>query len=128
MHRGGDMMGEYDDNQLKYTQQHLANERTYLAWIRTAISIVGIGFLATSLHFTIGQTRSTTADFFSILLGIFACIFGVGLIIVTTKSYHEKRRQIMAGTFYPTKTNLTFVSIALVMMIILIAVYFFAIW
>ena len=31
------------NNQLLYTQQHLANERTYLAWIRTAIAIIGIG-------------------------------------------------------------------------------------
>ncbi|MGR5908007.1 DUF202 domain-containing protein [Bacillus paranthracis] len=29
---------------VKYAQQHLANERTYLAWIRTAISITGVGF------------------------------------------------------------------------------------
>jgi putative membrane protein len=25
-------------------QQHLANERTYLAWIRTAITVIGLGF------------------------------------------------------------------------------------
>ena len=35
----------------KYIQQHLANERTYLPWIRTAIAIIGLGFLATTLHF-----------------------------------------------------------------------------
>ena len=30
----------------KYIQQHLANERTYLAWVRTCITMVGLGFLA----------------------------------------------------------------------------------
>ncbi|MDF9760288.1 hypothetical protein OKW24_002061 [Peribacillus simplex] len=39
-----------EKNQLKYAQQHLANERTFLAWIRTVIAIVGVGFLTTSLH------------------------------------------------------------------------------
>ncbi len=29
----------------KYIQQHLANERTFLAWIRTSIAIIGIAFL-----------------------------------------------------------------------------------
>ncbi|MDF2857771.1 MAG: hypothetical protein K0Q87_3622 [Neobacillus sp.] len=29
----------------RYIQQHLANERTFLAWIRTAIAIIGVGFL-----------------------------------------------------------------------------------
>lgn len=45
---------------VKYAQQHLANERTYLAWIRTAISITGVGFLTTSLHFT---TKLSTNSF-----------------------------------------------------------------
>ncbi|WP_082220443.1 YidH family protein [Domibacillus robiginosus] len=34
-----------------FIQQHLANERTYLAWIRTSIAIIGIGFLISNLHF-----------------------------------------------------------------------------
>lgn len=36
----------------KYIQQHLANERTYLARIRTRITIIGVGFLITNLHFS----------------------------------------------------------------------------
>ncbi|WP_241663292.1 DUF202 domain-containing protein [Peribacillus simplex] len=47
-----------EKNQLKYAQQHLANERAFLAWVRTVIAIVGVGFLATSLHFTIGVHRA----------------------------------------------------------------------
>lgn len=55
---------EIEMKQLKYAQQHLANERTYLAWIRTAISILGVAFLATSLHFAIGTVRNFWVDFF----------------------------------------------------------------
>lgn len=51
-----------EKNQLKYAQQHLANERTFLAWIRTVIAIVGVGFLTTSLHFTIGVHRDARID------------------------------------------------------------------
>ncbi|MFJ7684476.1 DUF202 domain-containing protein [Peribacillus butanolivorans] len=29
---------------VKFAQQHLANERTYLAWIRTSVSIVRVRF------------------------------------------------------------------------------------
>ena len=35
----------------KYVQQHLANERTFLAWVRTGIAMAGIGFLAASFGF-----------------------------------------------------------------------------
>ncbi|EEM56327.1 hypothetical protein bthur0007_58400 [Bacillus thuringiensis serovar monterrey BGSC 4AJ1] len=37
----------------KYMQQHLANERTYLAWLRTAISVFGLGFLVANLHLAV---------------------------------------------------------------------------
>lgn len=111
-------------NQLKYAQQHLANERTYLAWIRTAISIVGIGFLATSLHFTIGNTRNSIIDTLSIILGMFACFFGVVLIIITTKNYHEKRNQIIQETFKPSKKNISLISTMLIVLILLITVLF----
>jgi len=112
-------------NQLKYAQQHLANERTYLAWIRTSISIVGIGFLATSLHFTIGNVRNTFIDLLSIILGIFSCIFGVLVIILTTMDYHKKRQQIIEETFLPSQTNISLISSMLIIMIALITVYFF---
>ncbi|XNQ11042.1 DUF202 domain-containing protein [Lysinibacillus sp. 3P01SB] len=111
--------------QLKYAQQHLANERTYLAWIRTAISIVGVGFLATSLHFTIGNIRDPLIDILSVLVGIFACIFGFVIIITTTRNYKKKRRYIMEEKFYPSDRHITLISIMLGIMILLILFYFF---
>lgn len=41
----------------KTVQQHLANERTFLAWVRTGIAMAGIGFLAAGFGF-----HSTTYD------------------------------------------------------------------
>ncbi|MBT2674587.1 DUF202 domain-containing protein [Streptomyces sp. ISL-14] len=61
---------------MKYAQQHLANERIYLAWIRTAISITGVGFLNTSLHFTSKINSVSYINVLVIFLGIFACIAG----------------------------------------------------
>ncbi|MEK4536532.1 DUF202 domain-containing protein [Peribacillus sp. FSL K6-1552] len=37
-------MEEGAGDSVKFAQQHLANERTYLAWIRTSVSNVGVGF------------------------------------------------------------------------------------
>jgi putative membrane protein len=111
--------------QLKYAQQHLANEPTYLAWIRTAISIVGVGFLATSLHFTIGNIRDPLTDILSVLVGIFACMFGFVIIITTTRNYKKKRRYIMEEKFYPSDRHIALISIMLGIMILLILLYFF---
>ena len=114
-------------NQLLYTQQHLANERTYLAWIRTGISIVGVGFLATSLHFTMGVIRNQFVDAFTIALGIFACIFGLTIIFSATQNYKKKRLQIINETFYPSNMHITLISSMLAVMIIMVIIYFFMI-
>lgn len=114
-------------NQLLYTQQHLANERTYLAWIRTGISIVGVGFLATSLHFTMGVIRNHFVDIFTITLGIFSCIFGLAIIFTATKNYNKKRLQIINETFYPSNMHISLISSMLAIMIIMVIVYFFMI-
>lgn len=114
-------------NQLLYTQQHLANERTYLAWIRTAISIVGVGFLATSLHFTMGATRNLLVDLFTIALGIFACLFGLAIIFSSTQNYKKKRQQIINETFYPSNLHITLISSMLAIIIAMVIIYFFMI-
>lgn len=116
-----------EKNQLTYTQQHLANERTYLAWIRTAISIVGVGFLATSLHFTMGVVRNPFVDLFTIILGIFACVFGLVIIFTATRTYREKRQQIILETFYSSNLRISMISTMLSIMIIMVIIYFFII-
>ena len=119
------MTEEEARQQLKYAQQHLANERTYLAWIRTAISVVGVGFLATSLHFTIGNIRDAWIDLLSVTVGVFACIFGFVIILSATENYKRKRQAIIEEKFHPSDRHITLISTMLGMMILLILLYFF---
>ena len=111
------------DESVKYAQQHLANERTYLAWIRTAISIVGVGFLTTSLHFTIGSNRNLFIDSLAIILGIFACIIGITTGILSTVQYSRKRREIQEGIYIPSNRSIIFISTLFTIMIFLIFTY-----
>ena len=119
---------EKSSNQLPYAQQHLANERTYLAWIRTGISIVGVGFLATSLYFNVGVLRNVYIDTLSLILGIFSCLLGIFVIVITTQIYYEKRRQIMDGVYYPNFRRIAVISTLLIIFILLILSYFFYIF
>ncbi|WP_246628995.1 YidH family protein [Mesobacillus maritimus] len=54
----------------KYIQQHLANERTFLAWVRTAIAIMGVGFLVTNLHSSMIDTLSARGDLIAKMIGL----------------------------------------------------------
>ncbi|WP_434547743.1 YidH family protein [Peribacillus frigoritolerans] len=113
-----------EKNQLKYAQQHLANERTFLAWVRTVIAIVGVGFLATSLHFTIGVHRDPRIDLISIVLGMFACALGLVITVLATIGYLQKKRQINEGTFRPTSAHVILIAVFMVILLSMIILYF----
>jgi len=39
------MDSDKDNVDTSRTQQHLANQRTFLAWLRTAVALFGLGFV-----------------------------------------------------------------------------------
>jgi putative membrane protein len=108
---------------VKYAQQHLANERTYLAWIRTAVSIIGVGFLTTSLHFTIRISSAPYINTIAVFLGIFACMVGITTAIMSTIQYSRKRIAIKEGKFVPSHLSIIFISILFSLLIIIILLY-----
>jgi len=108
---------------VKYAQQHLANERTYLAWIRTAISITGVGFLTTSLHFTIKISSTPYINTLVIILGIFACVIGVTTSVLSTIQYTRKRKEIASGIFIPSNQSILFVSTLFSLLVFMIFMY-----
>ncbi|MBT2695910.1 DUF202 domain-containing protein [Bacillus sp. ISL-40] len=114
---------EQSEDSVKYAQQHLANERTYLAWIRTAVSITGVGFLTTSLHFTIKISANHLINIVAIFLGIFACIVGIITGVMSTIQYSRKRKEIQEGIFIPSSHSITFVSILFSFLIFIIFMY-----
>ncbi|MCM3690409.1 YidH family protein [Neobacillus niacini] len=108
---------------VKYAQQHLANERTYLAWIRTAISITGVGFLTTSLHFTIKISSTPYINTLVIILGIFACVIGFITCLLSTIQYTRKRKEIAEGIFTPSNQSILFVSCLFSLLVFMIFMY-----
>ncbi|WHZ05013.1 DUF202 domain-containing protein [Neobacillus sp. YX16] len=114
---------ESSGDSVKYAQQHLANERTYLAWIRTAISITGVGFLTTSLHFTSEISSNPFINTLVIILGIFACVICFIICVFSTFQYTKKRREIQEGIFIPSNHSIIFVSILFSLLVFIIFMY-----
>ncbi|WNQ11860.1 DUF202 domain-containing protein [Paenibacillus aurantius] len=90
-------MEEYMDES-KYIQQHLANERTFLAWVRTSIAIIGLGFLTAGLVNRSGETVSAGALVASIG-GIGAVLLGAGVLILAARDYFRKKKGISQGEY-----------------------------
>lgn len=97
---------------------HLANERTYLAWVRTSIALMGFGVVIARLRLVIvelavksgprmpGGNRSTW-------LGLAFAIVGLVTLVLATLSYNRTRRAIDSGEYEPLGTSLMVVSLVI---------------
>ncbi|CAM3982429.1 YidH family protein [Mesobacillus zeae] len=108
----------------KYIQQHLANERTYLAWIRTAIAIIGVGFLVTNLHYNMKESLSEVVDFIANIIGIASVGLGIITIIIATIVYLKKISSINHQTFISSKVSIITLSVFIILIAVLFGAYF----
>ncbi|WP_421385127.1 YidH family protein [Bacillus salacetis] len=108
----------------KYIQQHLASERTFLAWIRTAIAIIGVGFLVTNLHFTMKSSLSPIGDALANIIGICSVGLGILTIIMAIFSYIRKIEAINNQTFRTSRFTLVALGIFVIIIALIFGAYF----
>ncbi|WP_214774212.1 DUF202 domain-containing protein [Exiguobacterium sp. s37] len=104
----------------QYIQQHLANERTFLAWIRTAITVIGIGFLVTNFHYYRSENVSGAEHQLISAIGMLSILFGISTILVGTRSYLKKVHTINTQQFKSAKMSLIALAIGMVFIFSLI--------
>ncbi|MDR4885933.1 DUF202 domain-containing protein [Fredinandcohnia sp. QZ13] len=107
-----------------YIQQHLANERTFLAWVRTAIAIIGVGFLVTNLHFTMKTNLSPLRDLLANVIGLFSVGIGILTIIMAMIAYMRKINAINNQTFRTPKTTVLTLGIFVITIAVVFGIYF----
>jgi putative membrane protein len=81
-------------------RDHLANERTFLAWTRTGIAMMGFGFLVAKLRFELAP-RAPGSPIGRATLGVLFAVAGIITIALATWHYFAIRAMIDAGTFRP---------------------------
>ncbi len=98
-------------------RDHLANERTYLAWLRTGISVAALG-VAVAKFAPNGGARAIASGSIMIFDGLLVSAYG-------TLRYRVAKRQLDAGVFTPaafgviaTTTVVTALSLLAVLVLI----------
>jgi putative membrane protein len=80
--------------------QHLDNERTFLAWVRTNVALISLGLVVSRLSPTLGAAGASNAS--RILsktqpVGIVLVVFGALVTVLAAVRYDQVNRQIEAG-------------------------------
>ena len=100
------------------SREHLANERTFLAWIRTCIGIMAFGFVIEKFAVFIKKIASlfekqtlpektnisTVPQEYPSFFGIFLIIVGVLIGLFAFIKYHRNEKQIEDDTYQPSQT------------------------
>lgn len=106
-----------------HLSDHLANERTFLAWVRTAIAIMAFGFVVAKftlfvrqLSLVMGSQRpANTGRGYSGMLGILLVCFGVITALLALIRYRKIKKSIEQESFGHSENFITwFVGVILV--------------
>jgi uncharacterized membrane protein YidH (DUF202 family) len=92
------------------SRDHLANERTFLAWIRTSVGIIALGFVVEKFtlflkevteYFTQkGENAAPSSEWFSDF-GIFLIAVGALIGLLAFISFKKTQRQIEENRYEP---------------------------
>ena len=115
---------------IKKYSDHSANERTYLAWIRTSIAIMAFGFLIEKFEIyisyigkAIGDEKNFQPSLSAELVGLSLFLVGILIIITATIRFFMNKKAIESEdtiSYSVKKTN-----ILLSALIILMALFLF---
>ena len=109
-----------DDERVR---DHLANERTYLAWLRTGASTMGLGVVIAKLKYFLGPNYPETAGVVKASnLGLLFALIGVITIILSVVFFMDTRKKIRTRSY---RSN---VQLALATAALTTAVGFLIIW
>lgn len=92
-------------------REHQANERTFLAWLRTSVALIGFGFALARFGLFLRQLQSALTQlsvasnpfFNSENLGVSLVIFGIIVIALATWRYNQVFWQIERGDYRPNR-------------------------
>ena len=127
---------DFSDN--SHSQQHLANQKTFLAWLRTSVALIGLGFIVAKFGLflfpisTVGDPSPSATNFAtsfetstrdSSIIGISMMILGTIFAIFALRNYIYTYKSIESNTFTPKHFDIYMLSIGLVILGLFMVAY-----
>jgi putative membrane protein len=109
---------------------HLANERTFLAWVRTSIGIMAFGFVVVKFTLFVKQISlvlqkpiASPGHGYSTVMGIFLVGFGALLSLLAFLRYRITDKRLKDSAFVPSILLTTVVTITIILMGVFLVIY-----
>ncbi|WP_345948897.1 DUF202 domain-containing protein [Mucilaginibacter sp. PAMB04274] len=110
---------------------HLANERTFLAWIRTSVAIMGFGFVVVKFALFIKQislvlnTKQTVlpGKGYSTQIGILLVGIGAFMALYSYLRYRNTEKQLLNKAYKPSQLPSLLLTLAIVIVGALLVIY-----
>lgn len=105
---------------------HMANERTFLAWVRTSVAVMAFGFVVEKfslfvrqMGYYLGKEITPPPQGYSSLIGIILVGLGVVMGVLAFIRYKKVEKQIEEDTYRPS----TILSVLLFLSLLSIGVF-----
>lgn len=136
------MVDDVDDKRKNdRSQQYLANERTFLSWVRTSIALIGLGFIISKFGYFLTEFRiiiyrysvdspelnpyqtPSSIDQLSNWIGIATISLAIVLILFALKNYLITHKSIKTQTYLPNLTLIYFTTAIIILLSIFVFIY-----
>lgn len=125
-----DMNKNTEEKPFVTPNDHLANERTFLAWIRTSIAIMGFGFVVVKFSLFVKQVSLVITDKhvmptsgFSSYIGIILVGTGGLMAVLSYWRYRHIEKQLIQKTYFPSFTLSLLLTVSIILISILLLWY-----
>ena len=104
----------------------MANERTYLAWLRTGIAVIALGFVVAKFALIVRElvpSAPETSFHFSSYLGIILVLVGGCMELIALKRFSRNQERIRVGKYEPSSSIEIIMSSTIFATSILLIIY-----
>ncbi len=107
----------------RHVTDHLANERTFLAWLRTSVAMMGFGVVIVRLSAMTPQTTLVHGHLHAIHLGLFFAVIGLAMMPFALGNWILARRAIDNDDYRPPFWGIIVLASALIALGIAVVIY-----